>query len=195
MGEDSHLDNGHYHPDLLLSFEEILKEETLKNDVETKKEIEARRLTLFTKQILNCKVVPQRERLEDLVRFCTITEDQKAMKKRDTRMNLKPTLVRDSSLSLVELPTFLCPDVTLGTVFDYSSVIDPVLVLEEKLARVKVRRLKSKMGKKSQWTVMCVALGFFTSCLFIVGGMLSITSEYQDRAIARRLNLTMHNFS
>ena len=37
---------------------------------------------------------------------------------------------------------------------------------------------------------MCVALGFFSSCLVLVGGMLSITSDYQDRAITRMLNMS-----
>ena len=75
---------------------------------------------------------------------------------------------------------------------------------------------RDKMGKRSQWTVMCVALGFFSSCLILgqckniswfilnlwmgisltmspcaVGGMLSVTSEYQDRAIARMLNISI----
>ena len=72
------------------------------------------------------------------------------------------------------------------------------------------QREEAKRRKKSQWTIMCVACGFFTSCLLLVAGMLSITSDYQvikhlldtrkcihktiivfqDQAIARMLNLS-----
>ena len=41
------------------------------------------------------------------------------------------------------------------------------------------QRRQSIRRKKSQWTIICVACGFFTSCLLLVAGMLSITSEYQ----------------
>jgi hypothetical protein len=106
------------------------------------------------------------------------------------------TLVRGSSLSLVEIPTFLSSSVTLGTI---SSVIshsfplyDPRKTLAEKLAKYRAKQSEQKMGKRSQWTVMCVALGFFSSCLILVGGMLSYTSDYQDRTIARMLNMSIY---
>ena len=41
------------------------------------------------------------------------------------------------------------------------------------------RQHQQRQRRKSQWTVICVACGFFTTCLVLVAGMLSITSEYQ----------------
>jgi hypothetical protein len=70
---------------------------------------------------------------------------------------------------------------------------DPRQILKEKLAECRAKRASEpKMGERSQWTVMCVALGFFGSCLILVGGMLSFTSDYQDRAIARMLNMSFN---
>ena len=100
------------------------------------------------------------------------------------------TLVRGSSLSLVDLPTFLSPRVALGTVRAPPPLYDPRKILEERLAEIRAKKCEPKMGKRSQWTVMCVALGFFSSCLILVGGMLSITSDYQDRAITKMLNIS-----
>ena len=106
------------------------------------------------------------------------------------------TLVRGSSLSLVDIPTFLSPSVTLGTISSRTAapfpLYDPRKILEEKLAKIRANRSESKMGKRTSWTVMCVALGFFSSCLILVGGMLSITSDYQDRTIARMLNMSLN---
>ena len=100
------------------------------------------------------------------------------------------TLVRGSSMSLVDIPTFLSPRVALGTVAAPPPLYDPRKILEDKLAEIRARRNEPKMGKRSQWTVMCVAIGFFSSCLVLVGGMLSITSDYQDRAITKMLNIS-----
>ena len=101
------------------------------------------------------------------------------------------TLVRGSSMSLVDIPTFLSPRVALGTVAAPPPLYDPRKILEDKLAEIRARRNEPKMGKRSQWTVMCVAIGFFSSCLVLVGGMLSITSDYQDRAITKMLNMSL----
>ena len=113
--------------------------------------------------------------------------------------NKKLTLVRGSSLSLVDLPTFLPSTVRLGKLANISSLIQniPIHRQLQQATRKEARRGKpisnKTMGKKSQWTVMCVALGFFTSCLILVGSMLSITSEYQDQAIARMLNMSLED--
>ena len=107
-----------------------------------------------------------------------------------TPTNPALTLVRGSSLSLVDIPTFLSPRVALGTVAAPPPLYDPRKILEDKLAEIRAKKCEPKMGKRSQWTVMCVALGFFSSCLVLVGGMLSITSDYQDRAINRMLNIS-----
>ena len=106
------------------------------------------------------------------------------------------TLVRGSSLSLVDIPTFLSPSVTLGTISSRTSttfpLYDPRKMLEEKLAKIRANRSEAKMGKRTSWTVMCVALGFFGSCLILVGGMMTITSDYQDRTVARMLNMSLN---
>ena len=148
----------------------------------------------------------------DLVRFWSVGEDMSTVVddyyevKSDQRLEdefsfsattPKLTLVRGSSLSLVDIPTFLSSSVTLGTISTMISntfpPYDPRKSLAEKLAKYRANRSEPKMGKRSQWTVMCVALGFFGSCLILVGGMLSITSDYQDRAIARMLNMSVYN--
>ena len=109
----------------------------------------------------------------------------------------KVTLVRGSSLSLVDLPTFLPTSVRLGKLASISHLIQNIPIHKQLQQRREGRSglaMSDKtMGKKSQWTVMCVALGFFSSCLILVGCMLSITSEYQDQAIARMLNMSLED--
>ena len=110
-------------------------------------------------------------------------------------------LLRGSSFSLVDLPTFLpssctvqtrCPcHYTLGKSAE-TPAIQSGMSLEEVLANYQPRN-QTMRGPKSQWTVMIVAISFFTTCLLMVGVMLSFTSEYQDMAIARVLN--SHNDS
>ena len=111
----------------------------------------------------------------------------------------KLTLVRGSSLSLVDLPTFLPSSVRLGKLANISNLIQNIPI-HRQLQQVARREGRSglpisdkTMGKRSQWTVMCVALGFFSSCLILVGLMLSITSEYQDQTIARMLNISLED--
>ena len=189
-----------HYPDTLVSLEDILREETAKSgkkkhSSETKRSSSGslmKKLTLLGKW--NSK--PTAEGPEDLVRFCTSLEDKDSLdmnicQYHDVMYEPKLALIRGSSLSLIELPTFLDPGATLGTVFKPAPLYDPTALLEEKLSKIREKQCQPKMGKRSQWTVMCVAIGFFSSCLVIVGGMLSITSEYQDRAIAQMLNITI----
>ena len=109
----------------------------------------------------------------------------------------KLTLVRGSSLSLVDLPTFLPSSVRLGKLASISHLIQNIPIHKQlqqrREGRAGLPMSDKTMGKKSQWTVMCVALGFFSSCLILVGCMLSITSEYQDQAIARMLNMSLED--
>ena len=97
----------------------------------------------------------------------------------------------------MDIPTFISSSVALGSVSSKVSkafpLYDPRKIIEDKLAEIRANRSEPKMGKRSQWTVMCVALGFFSSCLILVGGMLSFTSDYQDRAIARMLNISSNH--
>ena len=89
--------------------------------------------------------------------------------------------------SLVDLPSH-CPmsRVTLGTIVQAGEAnigVEEAETIDEtefKLRQFDIqRREKLEQRRKSQWTVICVACGFFTSCLVLVAGMLSITSEYQ----------------
>ena len=105
-------------------------------------------------------------------------------------------LLRGSSFSLVDLPTFLPSSCTVQTrcpcycTLDRNGekpTIESGMTLEEVLANYQPRN-QTMRGPRSQWTVMIVAISFFTTCLLMVGVMLSFTSEYQDIAIARVLN-------
>ena len=95
-------------------------------------------------------------------------------------------LLRRSALcySLVDLPS-TCPmsRVTLGTfvqAVDTNMEEEDIDETEFRLRQFDIQRKKQQeQRRKSQWTVICVACGFFTSCLVLVAGMLSITSEYQ----------------
>ena len=99
-------------------------------------------------------------------------------------------LLRRSALwySLVELPSH-CPmsRVSLGTVVQASEArkgleeAEDIDETEFRLRQLEIQRRQhqQRQRRKSQWTVICVACGFFTTCLVLVAGMLSITSEYQ----------------
>ena len=123
------------------------------------------------------------------------------MRRSDRRRsdNKKLTLVRGSSLSLVDLPTFLPSSVRLGKLANISNLIQNIPIHKQlqqaarREGRAGLPMSDKTMGKRSQWTVMCVALGFFSSCLILVGSMLSITSEYQDQTIARMLNISLED--
>ena len=113
----------------------------------------------------------------------------------DIANNLFPSrktllLLRGSSISLVELPTFLPSSCTVQIRCPCRNTETPSaesgLSLAEVLANYQPRN-QTTGGDKSQWTVMIVAISFFTTCLLMVGVMLSITSEYQDITIARVL--------
>ena len=112
-------------------------------------------------------------------------------------------LIRDSCYSLVELPTFLSTSCTVQTkchcsLGDYAetplNLPDSKITLAEVLADYHPSE-RALLRATSQWTVMIVAISFFTTCLLLVGVMLSFTSEYQDITIARVLNGSNTNVS
>ena len=88
-------------------------------------------------------------------------------------------LCRGSSYSLVELPTFLSieqdpePQPTLSQVLSNYNPASP--------------------RPMSQWTVLIFAFIFFICCILLVATTLSVTSKYQDTALARLLNTTSDN--
>ena len=95
-------------------------------------------------------------------------------------------LERSESRSLVDLPTFISHSVTLCSVVKITEAPEDSPQSEKTpdldrggYSRLERQQREASKEKKRQWTIMCVAFGFFTSCLMLVGVMLSITSEYQ----------------
>ena len=102
-------------------------------------------------------------------------------------------LIRGSSYSLVDIPTFLPANYTVSNrPTGYSCKCDPTVNTEISLALVLAdyKPKKKLLQASSQWTVMFIAISLFTTCLLLVGVMLSFTTEYQDIAIARMLNIS-----
>lgn len=91
------------------------------------------------------------------------------------------TLIRGESCSLVDIPTYLGSSVELGQL---GSLRNPPiqLVFASNRPRLRIdltKKKPDKSAKKTQWTVLCVAVAMMTMCVMLVGTMLSITSEYQ----------------
>ena len=119
----------------------------------------------------------------------------------------KVTLVRGISCSLVDIPTYLSSSVELASLTELTELpslqpLDDEVVnsrcavsylqqSKENIRRLRMdildRRERKLTPKKTQWTLICIALAFLTTCVTLVGTMLSYTSDYQDRAVARQL--------
>ena len=112
------------------------------------------------------------------------------------------TLVRElSHHSLVELPTFLSSlPVSLGSLSSLPAS-PPIAAtppcppspryssLSHRLRDYQLPAEKHPQEyRRSHLTIMWVAITFFTSCLLLVGIMLSVTSDYQDQAILAMLH-------
>ena len=103
----------------------------------------------------------------------------------------KLTLIRGSSFSLVELPTFLSSPVQLGCINTSSSTTSPGITLSRAIAESSLNtKGATVMQKKSQWIIIIVALSFFTTCMILVGTMLSVVIDYQDQALAKLINIS-----
>ena len=119
----------------------------------------------------------------------TIPSSSRAFPPRTTLL-----LLRGSSFSLVELPTFLPPSYKVQTRHQHrlaTNVEKPLNNPKKTLAEVLADYHpsdKALLKPIPQWAVMIVAITFFTTCLLLVGVMLAFTSEYQDITIARVLN-------
>ena len=122
-------------------------------------------------------------------------------------------LTRTRTSSLVDIPSFISHSVTLCSIVEMAgehSCQEASLTDQpgQRDLRWERQQREAVREKKRQWTIMCVAFGFFSSCLVLVGVMLSITSEYQvpaehhhhpliinyflqDQAIARMLNMSI----
>ena len=99
-------------------------------------------------------------------------------------------LLRGSSVSLVELPTFLPSPYRVQTRNQCKHATNQEKLLnnpKKTLAEV-LADYHLQPSPIPQWAVMTVAVSFFTTCLLLVGVMLSFTSEYQDITIARLLS-------
>jgi hypothetical protein len=107
----------------------------------------------------------------------------------------KLTLVRGSSLSLVELPTFLSSPVQLGCINTSSSTASLTpsqgISLSQAIAEYTLNtKGATVLQKKSQWIIIIAALSFFTACLVLVMTMLSVVTDYQDQAMAKVINIS-----
>jgi hypothetical protein len=113
----------------------------------------------------------------------------------------KLTLIRGSSFSLVELPTFLSTSspVQLGCINTSSSAKSltpsPGITLSQAIAEYTLStKGATVLQKKSQWIIIIAALSFFTACLVLVMTMLSVVTDYQDQAMARVINISNTHF-
>ena len=85
----------------------------------------------------------------------------------------------------MDIPTFISQSVTLCSIVETTGERDTgpsdqtQVNCKEKHFKLARQQREARKEKKRQWTIMCVAFGFFSSCLVLVGVMLSITSEYQ----------------
>ena len=100
----------------------------------------------------------------------------------------------------MDIPTYLCYPVQLATVTTDSphqkivtKALAPRLRHAVRPHPGHIKRLKKPPAKKTQWTLCCVAIAFLVVCIVLVGTMLSYTSEYQDRAVARNMFYNVHN--
>ena len=88
----------------------------------------------------------------------------------------------------MDIPTYLGYPVQLATVtFD-----PPNPPTERSKEPVPVKTIK-KQTSKTKWTLFCVFTGFLTVCIVLVGTMLSYTSAYQDREVARNMFYNVAN--
>ena len=117
-------------------------------------------------------------------------------------MTPKMTLVRGQSCSLVDIPTYLGSSVELGNLSEFNGVEAMIVKTPDRLLNIKqvsrenVMRLKleilkhrnmEKPTRKTEWTLICIALAFLMICITLVGTMLSYTSDYQDRVVAKSM--------
>ena len=145
----------------------------------------------------NVSFSPEKEKYQNSRNEPYPFEELEAMKSASLSSRRTILLLRGSSYSLVELPTFLPASCIVQTSCQCqgchggshvkTSLADANRSLAEVLSSYQLSH-KTMVGTTSQWTVMFVAILFFTSCLLLVGFMLSITSQYQDIHIARVLN-------
>ena len=101
-----------------------------------------------------------------------------------------PLLVRGKSCSLVDIPTYLASSVELGTVASTNTGPSNTVSMENMLRlkqKIMQERAREKPRKRTECTLLCIALSFLLVCIAMVGTMLSYTTHYQDRAIARAM--------
>ena len=93
----------------------------------------------------------------------------------------------------MDIPTYLCYPVQLATVtYDTTTTTSPAPVPAQSVRVVAMKPIK-KPPTKTKWTLFCIAVGFLTVCIVLVGTMLSYTSEYQDREVARNMFYNVAN--
>ena len=154
---------------------------------------------LFDNQIVETKdlAISLKQKKDKTVKNCEILYFQhKTIPSASRSFSPRTTLLllRGSSFSLVELPTFLPHSYKAETRHHgrhATNIEKPLNNPKKTLAEVLADYHPSDnalLRPIPQWAVMIVAITFFTTCLLLVGVMLSITSEYQDITVARLLN-------
>ena len=108
----------------------------------------------------------------------------------------KLTLVRGQSCSLVDIPTYLGSAVELANftgVKEVETLVVPTQNRMSQVSRENIRKLKHELLKhrrkekptrRTECTLICIALAFLLVCITLVGTMLSYTTQYQDKAVA-----------
>ncbi len=95
------------------------------------------------------------------------------------------------SCSLVDIPTYLLSSVELATRLPAATAggQDGHILFGAPRPRLRIdltkkRPDKAASGRRTQWTVLCVAVTMMTMCVTLVGAMLSVGSEYQNNKVA-----------
>ena len=92
----------------------------------------------------------------------------------------------------MDIPTYLCYPVQLATVTYEQRTSSPSPAPPVRVVAMKPIK---KPPTKTKWTLFCIAVGFLTVCIVLVGTMLSYTSEYQDREVARNMFYNVQNIT
>ena len=105
-------------------------------------------------------------------------------------------MVRSSaSHSLVELPTFISQPVRLVSLSQKenlsSSCQEEGITLSQALAAYTWS--PPSQGKVPKWTIILLTISFLSTCLLLMGMMLSLTTEYQDEASRNLMNRSYKN--
>ena len=102
------------------------------------------------------------------------------------------TLVRGTSCSLVDIPTYLGPaSVGIAGKSGVTTTTVPISALAPRPPRPRLqldltkKNYSAKSTRKTKWTILCVGLTLLTMCVTLVGTMLSIGSQYSHENLQK----------